>query len=72
MFAAYCYPDDFVCSPGSCIERRLRCDGVTHCYNNADEINCNNSMHALLLYLIYSVGGGTEKLLHEYRSMELF
>ncbi|XP_068216480.1 uncharacterized protein [Palaemon carinicauda] len=36
----YCEGEDFTCSDGSCINIVNRCDQVTHCPDNSDELNC--------------------------------
>ncbi|XP_066941401.1 LOW QUALITY PROTEIN: uncharacterized protein [Macrobrachium rosenbergii] len=36
----YCGDNDFTCSDGSCINIVNRCDQVTHCPDNSDELNC--------------------------------
>lgn len=49
-----CTDKEFACEPSACIPISLRCDGVNHCHNLADEMNCNNSTHA---FFILDLGG---------------
>ncbi|XP_047429478.1 kunitz-type protease inhibitor 1-like [Mugil cephalus] len=35
-----CGPDELVCGSGCCVDRRLECDGVTHCGDGTDEEHC--------------------------------
>jgi len=37
---AACRSNTFECMNGSCIPRHQRCDGVAHCSNGEDELNC--------------------------------
>lgn len=41
LFCAVCQPDEWQCDYGTCIERRLRCNGRQDCpRDNSDERNC--------------------------------
>lgn len=43
-------PYAFKCKNGFCIQLTLKCDGVNHCLDKSDEMECekNNSMYILL------------------------
>ena len=40
---AACRSDQFECMTGACIPLHLRCDGVSHCPNGEDELNCTRT-----------------------------
>ena len=40
-FQDSCSNSSFRCADGSCIEKRLRCDGIQNCVNNDDEGSCS-------------------------------
>lgn len=47
MFTA-CKEDQFECAALYCIPKEQRCDGVYHCSNGRDELNCDtHSMNYL-------------------------
>ncbi len=35
-----CNETEFSCSDGKCIPLHQRCDGITHCGDRSDEVNC--------------------------------
>ena len=35
-----CHEDQFQCHSGQCISYRLACDGLQHCIDGSDELNC--------------------------------
>lgn len=43
-----CASRDIYCD-GRCIPVRAQCDGITHCRNNEDELNCG--MNYFLFYI---------------------
>jgi len=36
-----CADGQFRCHIGNCIDTRLKCDGVKHCIDNSDELDCS-------------------------------
>ena len=40
---AACRFDQFECMNGTCIRMHQRCDGVVHCANGEDELNCTRT-----------------------------
>ncbi|XP_067337355.1 kunitz-type protease inhibitor 1-like isoform X2 [Channa argus] len=40
-----CQPDQLTCNATCCLDDSLECDGVKHCSDGTDEINCNKLNH---------------------------
>jgi len=59
LFFAVCQPDEWQCDYGTCIERRLRCNGRQDCpRDNSDERNCREyykNVNFAFMQLIMSV-----------------
>ena len=59
LFCAVCQPDEWQCDYGSCIERRLRCDGRQDCpRDDSDERNCREyykDVNFVCFHAVYNV-----------------
>ncbi len=40
MTLSNCYPNQYTCDSGDCIDLAKRCDTVTDCKDKSDEVNC--------------------------------
>ena len=60
IVALSCTPDQFKCQNTSlCLDMSLHCDGIPHCLDNSDEINCkyqSSRCHYLRCVILTTVG----------------
>jgi hypothetical protein len=40
LFSIECGSNDFICANSQCINSTYRCDGLPHCRDGSDELNC--------------------------------
>ena len=40
LISLACGEDEYTCTDERCISEEFRCDGISHCLDHTDEVNC--------------------------------